>query len=495
MTPFWIEASGAQTLTCDIAIIGSGAGGSIAALSLAEAGFSVVLLEKGFFLGKGFIPKTLADAVAQTYEENGFRTTRGVSPMPVAGGTGLGGSTLVNSAICFRTPEDTLDRWNDLSKGAFSDRDAFYSVQDEIWKFLNIHETPDPLLSGNDIAHKKASQRLNWIEGNIHRNTPGCGGCGRCNAICSISGKNSLDRVALPRAYRAGAQIYTGAHVEHLDEHTVSGKLYSRERELVGQFTVKAQSIIVAAGSIGTPQLLLNSGFGSRNTQIGKGLHLHPVMNISAMLPKAAYKPGSTQGHFSDQFVNERVLLESNPVIAGVFFQSFPLYADTAKRMLNASQFVSTGGLVRDITEGTVLASKGRAHISYDISQADRAPILTAMRKGAQLWLEGADATEIALPIFGAPTCKNMKEVAQVVHDNLPLERVIGYSSHPQASCRIGRALDEKGKLRGSQSIYVMDASALPSNVGRNPQVSIMTTVRLLSQRFAQAKGKSIKPL
>ena len=497
MSQYWNEESGTHTWKTDIVIIGSGAGGAMAAMTLAEAGFDIVVLEQGFHYSWKNAPKTLGETIGTMYEENGFRTTKGEPPIPVAGGKGLGGSTLINSAICFHTPKDTLQRWNELSNGAFSDEDAFYKMQDDIWNFMQVRETPDPLLSGNDLAHKKATKKLGWVEGNIHRNTPGCGGCGRCNAICSISGKNSIDRAALPRAAQAGARIYTGTIVQQITENTVQGYIVDRDHTRIGEFTLHAQTIIVAAGSIGTPSLLHASGFDAKNDQIGMGLHIHPVINTWAIVPKPIYKPGSTQGHYSDQFVTERVLLEANPVLAGAFYQAFPAYGLSGKDLMRkGAHMASTGALIRDITEGSVgRSSNGAANISYSLGEADRKALILGIHKGAQLWLEGADAEQIALPIFGSSPCRNMDEVYRAAPADLPLERIIGYSSHPQASCRIGRALDHNGKLLGSSNIYVMDASALPSNVGRNPQISIFTAIRIVSERFCARHGKNTAPL
>ena len=497
MKQYWKEESGENIWTTDIVIIGSGAGGAMAAMTLSEAGFDVVVLEQGFHYDQNNVPKTLGETIGTMYEENGFRTTKGDPPIPVAGGKGLGGSTLINSAICFHTPKDTFQRWNELSNGAFPDEEEFYKKQDEVWTFMQVRETPNPLLSGNDGAHKRATKKLGWVEGNIHRNTPGCGGCGRCNAICSISGKNSIDRAALPRAAQAGARIYTGTVVENISEKTIQGRIFNREHAQIGTFTLNAQTIILCAGSIGTPGLLRASGLESKNPKIGSGLHIHPVINTWAILPEPIYKPGATQGHYCDEFVADRVLLEANPILAGAFYQAFPVYGLEGKALMRkGAHMASTGALIRDITEGFVSRSNnGAAHISYSLGEADRKALILGIHRGAQLWLEGADAEQVALPIFGSSPCTSMDQVYKEVPHDLPLERMIGYSSHPQASCRIGRALDHNGKLIGYSNIYVMDASALPSNVGRNPQISVFTTVRILAERFCALHGRATRPL
>ena len=101
MSIFWQSPSGIIEETCDIVIIGSGPGGSIAALTLAEAGLDVLLIEKGQAMTPSNMPKTIRHAVKDWYAEAAFRTSNGNTPCPVAGGEGLGGGTLVNSALCF----------------------------------------------------------------------------------------------------------------------------------------------------------------------------------------------------------------------------------------------------------------------------------------------------------------------------------------------------------------------------------------------------------
>ena len=84
MSQYWKEGQGDKHFKTDIVIIGSGAGGAMTAMTLSEAGFSVLLLEKGFHYNNLNSPKTLGDTIAKVYEENGFRTSSGNSPIPIA---------------------------------------------------------------------------------------------------------------------------------------------------------------------------------------------------------------------------------------------------------------------------------------------------------------------------------------------------------------------------------------------------------------------------
>ena len=497
MNTWWTAPKENLLLSCEIVIIGSGPGGSFAALTLAEAGFDVVLLERGFHYSGTTVPKNLRIAVQEIYSEAAFRTADGSPPTPVAGAQALGGGTTVNSAICFKTPRRSLEHWNELSGGRFSDIDDYYARQDDIFKVMKVAETPDALLSGNDRIHKLGAQALGWVEGNIWRNTPGCTGCHRCNAVCPTGGKYSTDKGILPRAVAAGARIYTGCKVDGIFEDGVMGEILNSQKQQMGTFEIKAKKIILSAGSVNTPELLLQSGFDRQNDQIGRGLHLHPVISTWGLMPAPIQKRGATQGHYCDQFAEDWVLLESNPIIAGAFFQSFPIFGKEAiEIMKKADQFISTGALIKDSSEGQVHhPEKGTSKISYSLNETDRRRLVKGLRAAAELYLEGAKAEAIVPSIFGGQWCRNMADVNKHIPEDLSVHRLIPYSSHCQASCRMGRACDQDGKLLGAKNIYVMDSSVLPSNVGRNPQISIMTVSRMLAESLVTQLGGTVKPL
>ena len=500
MTDYWNTPTENVRTTADVVIIGSGPGGSIAAMTLAEAGLEVILLEKGKAMTSANMPHTLRDAVRDWYAEAAFRTTKGTPPCPVAGGEGLGGGTLVNSALCFSTPKTTLEHWNELSKGVYSDTERFYDIQSQIKQLMHVAETPEWLLSGNDAAHKRGAQVLGWTEGNIHRNTPGCVGCSRCNLGCPSGGKYSTDKGLLLRAAAAGAQVLTGCMVTRITESQTGVRVEGNVLKIdgtEGNLEISCSTLVLSAGAIGTPSLLLDSGFGERNAEIGRGLHLQPVANTFGILREPVSARGAAQGHYVDEFVGENILLESNPILAGAFFQSFPIFGRSAQELMKKSNhFVSTGSLIRDTSEGRVVKpSKGAAQIHYDLNDLDRQRLIKGLHLGSQIWLEGAKAERVVPSIFGTQWCHNMDDVRTILPEDLAAGRLTLYASHPQASCRIGRACDAQGKLLKANNIYVCDSSALPSNVGRNPQISIMTVARHIAESLVHQKDGNLQPL
>jgi choline dehydrogenase-like flavoprotein len=495
---WFVVPEGDTTIRCQVVVIGSGAGGAFAARTLAEAGVDTVLLEEGHRVTPAQFPEQLGAALVRVYQEGGMRTMEGAPPVPLPSGRGLGGSTLVNSAICFATPPETLARWNEESSGAFADEREFYAIQAEVEAALGVARTPDALLSGNDRAHRDAARALGWREENLRRNAPTCVGCGRCNSGCTVGGKASVDQVMLPRAAAAGCRVLAGCRVDRVATGRVEGRVFAADGAARGNIVVQADAVVLAAGAVSTPRLLLDSGVAAGGGPVGAGLRVHPVLSVHAMLPRPVFAPGATQGHGVTEFVDDDVLLEANPTLPGSWFQSLPLVGRPLQEVLaRGASIASSGALIRDRTDGRVMPSllAAATRVTYALTEEDRLRAIRGGLRAAELWLEGASAEWVVPTVWGAPLCRTMDDVRRVLHADLPAARLSLYASHPQASCAIGRACDADGALLGSSGLYVADASALPSNVGRNPQISVMTVARRTASRLATRLGGRVVPL
>ena len=495
---WWSEPAASFTETCDVVIVGSGAGGAFAALTLAEAGLDVLVLEEGFHHASTSFSPDVSVSIEDLFQEGGLRTAQGRPPMPVAGGVALGGSTVINSAISFRTPEDVLAEWNERSGGAFEDTAHYYRTMDAVEAIVSVGPTPDRLLSGYDRVHREAASTLGWSNHNFRRNTPRCAGCGRCNNGCPVRGKASVDVAVLPRAARAGCRVITGASVRNVAAGRVEGVVVDRARAERGTFAVDARrAVVLSGGAVSSPRLLLDSGLAPAGGAVGAGLLVHPVFSVYSFFDDLVVAaPGASQGHYIDEFADERMLFESNPTIPGALFPGSPFWGkDAWEYMAKGSNWGSTGVMIRDEVPGRITGSSGAgARIEYDIGAVDRERAILGMTRAAELWLEGAGATLVTLNVYGAPACRTVDEARSVLED-VPFGRLIGYSSHPQASCSVGRACRPNGEVIGADGVHVIDASSLPLNVGRNPQISVMTASRVLAERLAESLGKTVKPL
>ncbi len=103
--------AGGERISADVCVIGAGAGGAVAAAELVEGGMSVVVLEEGHWHDPDRFTARPPEMLARLYRDGGPTMTLGNPPILLPLGQGLGGTTLVNSGTCFRTPPSVLARW------------------------------------------------------------------------------------------------------------------------------------------------------------------------------------------------------------------------------------------------------------------------------------------------------------------------------------------------------------------------------------------------
>src|SRR4029079_4758041 len=95
----------------DVVIVGSGAGGAVAATVLAEAGLDVVVLEAGEYLNRDNYPAEPLEALPRLYRDGGLTIAQGRPAIPIPVGRVVGGTTVINSGTWFRASRDVLRAW------------------------------------------------------------------------------------------------------------------------------------------------------------------------------------------------------------------------------------------------------------------------------------------------------------------------------------------------------------------------------------------------
>ncbi|MDP6934753.1 MAG: GMC family oxidoreductase N-terminal domain-containing protein, partial [Myxococcota bacterium] len=166
--------------TCDVCVIGAGAGGAAAACALAERGLRVVVVEEGSHWKPGDFRPDAAWAYRNLYAERGTRSAVGNTVMPVPGGRGVGGSTLINSAICFRTPDEVLRQWSEELGCSRLTVEAMSPRLDRVWRTIGVTVNPVGVQRNNNLIFKLGADRLGLPGAWMARSAPGCIGCGVC---------------------------------------------------------------------------------------------------------------------------------------------------------------------------------------------------------------------------------------------------------------------------------------------------------------------------
>jgi choline dehydrogenase-like flavoprotein len=468
-------------LAADVCVIGSGAGGSSTAAALAERGLSVVVLEEG----RPWVPAQFQAnapwAFKNLYAGRGTRATRGNCVIPMPGGRGVGGSTLINSAICFRTPAAVLADWRE-NYGCNRLTDAWMgSCFDRIWRTIGVTVNPPEVQRNNNEIFRKGTEALALKGSWMARSAPGCLGCGTCQQGCSTGGKLSIDRTFLAEAVATGRVAVhadcrttgvetTGDRVVAVTGRTVRPQDYAD----AGTFRVRARAFVVSAGPIGSPRFLLANGLS--DGPVGENLHIHPTAGVLARFTQEIVAwEGVTQGYYVDCW-DKGYLLQTFSMPPDQYFVTVPFSGDAVLEFMRDLRHYASAGVV--VHDEDSVGSVTTGALLYDLGDLDRRRILAGLRMTARVYF-AAGALDVIAGVHGSQVIHNVDEIDTVLNDDIPAHDIGLYASHPMGTCRMGAdesrsVVDPDGRVWGWDNLHVADASVFPTSLGVNPQVTVM---------------------
>ena len=477
-------------LTCDVVVVGSGAGGGVAAAELAAAGKDVLVLEKGGYHNEADFTHEESDALETMYDAAGLLATSDLGLVVLQGST-LGGGTVINYTTSFHTPERVRREWAVEHGLPHFESVEFTRSLDAVAARLGVNiDQARP--SGRDQILIRGLERLGWHHGLLPRDVRGCpqdDSCGYCGMGCRRGAKQSTLLTYLPDAVARGARVVVNCDVRRvfIDRGVATGV---DARVGAHTVTVRAQAVVVAAGSIHSPALLLRSGVAL--PALGHYLALHPATAVLAEMQEEV-RPwtGTVQAHYSDQFADLDAgygfKFETAPLHPSLQALAAPWESAAGHREIMGTlpKTGLVGILLRDRFGGRVRIDRdGAAVIDYRLSRYDRAHLRRAIAAAAEV-LEAAGARKIWLPLAravtytpGAPTAREdwMRRVDAAGWG--PNELLL-VTFHQMASCRMGASartsvVDAEHRVWGIRGLYVVDASTFPSASGVNPMLTVM---------------------
>ena len=275
------SADSGSVITADAVVVGSGAGGAMAARTLARAGLAVVVLEEGRrWTVEEFRTAHPIERYAGLYRGAGATVALGRPSVVLPIGRAVGGTTVVNSGTCFRPPLAVQRRWRDEFGLGLADPDLLAAQLDEVERTLRVAPVPLQIMGRNGRLLLDAADSLGWQAAPIPRNAPGCDGCCQCAIGCPNNAKFGVHLNALPQACAAGARIVSEARAERvLHQHGRARGVRARRPDGTA-IDVLADMVVVASGATETPGLLRRSGLGA-HPRLGRNLALHPATMLA----------------------------------------------------------------------------------------------------------------------------------------------------------------------------------------------------------------------
>lgn len=555
----------------DVVIVGSGFGGSVMAWRLADAGLRVCVLERGKAYPPGSFPRSPHDMRRNFWDPSqGMHGLFNLWSFKGLGGVvsaGLGGGSLIYANVLLRKEEKTFIH-EDPRDGGYEDwpvtRADLDSHYDAVERMMRVQRYPlehAPYAStAKTLALRLAAQRLgradDWqlpplavtfgnrgevpVPGdpireehpNLHgRTRTTCHLCGECDIGCNTGSKNTLDYTYLSAAKRAGAELRTRAEVtelwpaerggyvvRYLDHRDVAEDV-PREgpQSQLPRTTVTADRLVLAAGTFGTPYLLLKNrrsfpalsdALGSRfcgngdllgfmrqcrDTSTGQQLPRildggHGPVITSALHFRGEEEGGTGRGYYVEdagypEFVN--------------WLYEAAYQVPLVKRGLRLGWRIVRGwtGLTRDTDVSEEIAEL----LGDCLGSATSLPLLGMGRDipNGHMRLTRDEMLDIDWRVSGSREYfervhQSMADIAHTLEGTL-VQNPLSYVSrvitvHPLGGCPMGRGretgvVDAWGEAFGHPGLYVADGSMMPGPTGPNPSL----TIAALADRFADA--------
>jgi hypothetical protein len=475
----------------EIAVIGSGAGGGIAANLLSKK-YEVGIFDKGNYSNGETNNETFG--YHNFYETHAIQQTRGYNVLLLAG-SGIGGGTSINWTTSLRTPDNILNEWDSLTgQSNYFNSERFKNSIDFICNELNVAEANNSIpikelklaegLKLNNINYKIIPRNTN----NAASQETGFSTFGHSDETINSSYKSwfSNDKFDSER-------IFSNSDIKSLD--ISNGKATHINVQNDGTLhKVAVDKVILAAGSLNTPKILLDSGY--KNKHLGHHLKLHPVSGVAGKFSEEQ-KPwsGSMQGIYSDDNLfmkdNYGYLLEGLPMHPSLFFPFFPNNTDRFQDFVKSyNNWSGSIVLTSDTSSGSLINKKSQHLWDYSLNNFDHKNLLHGIESLVMAnYLAGAEEIMVAT----SPTLHWKKSSNEDIKHfikkiklikNQPYRMLLG-SAHQMGTARIHP--DEKqgvvglnGKVHGLDNVYIVDSSTFPRCSGVNPMITIQSMSHFL---------------
>jgi choline dehydrogenase-like flavoprotein len=483
----------------DVVIVGSGAGGGTVAKELAplcREGVRIAVLEWGPKLREAEYTGREAEMAEKLYFDNGGFLTRDRA-MTLAFARAYGGSTVVYTGTSLPLPEEVLSRWGiqGLEHADLRRRSQKYLTEN------NVHLLEDDRINDNNRFFFAACRTLGYRVEQFPVNVKGCRGSGLCNLGCPNAAKQGTNRVQLPAAEAAGVEVITNCKVERIGDRecvvTVTNPPFGEPSHWPqGRYRIKARAVVIAAGAVNSPALLLRSRLPVRLPALGRYFTTHPALILVGEHDRPITNfYGHPKSFYCDHFVESAgFLLETCmyfPFTTAKNLIGFGAeHADLMNRM-NRMQMILVLAVDPALAENRVTVdSAGDPVVHYRFTDEVMDALVESQRVAARIFF-AAGCRRVHAPaganfFIGADEAHRLEDV--ITREAFKLGKVSISSAHLMGGCRMGTdpatsVTDTWGQVHGMPWLFVADASLFPMCSEINPYVTIMALADRVAER------------
>ncbi len=477
-----------QVFETEVVVVGTGAGGGPFAAELAEAGVDVILVEEGGYYQTSDFTTDAAKMVKMLYRSAGATMAMGKPNVNFMEGRCVGGSTVINAGISWRTPARILKRWHWEHGVDDCEEEHMKPFFEKVEERVHVAPQSEESYGGDSEVFMTGSEKLGYRWLPVRRNQKHCVGTNNCILGCPTGAKQSVLITYIPRALVAGARLLSDCRVTRINHDGkratgITAEFIDENLKTRAKVEIRAQHVVMAAGAVQTPTLLKKSKVADPHRNFGENLNLHPNSKVVGIFDRKleAWK-GAIQGIQITEFMEEGLMFGTTFVPPSVHAITLPYWGNkAAETMEHLNQMVTGAVLVEDVDSvGRVRPGfGGEATMTYALGKHD----YHQLRRGIALLAEiyfAAGATEVHLPYHNLGRIHSPDEIPKIFDPKLKAVDLEVLTVHAMCTARMGRdpkssSVDSFGRVHGYDNLYVSDASLFPSPIGVNPMISIMS--------------------
>ena len=497
------EITGDLNLECEAVVVGSGAGGATVAAELAGAGVDVIVLEEGGYHPTESFTAETGRALRTLYRDGGGGMAIGRPSVLYAEGRCVGGSTVVNGGMSWRTPARVLDRWAEhegITAIREQDLDPYFT---QIETRLSVGRQDPETIGRDSELFKAGADAKGWNIVPNQRNQLHCAGTNSCTSGCPTGAKRSMLVTSVPRALWLGARLFADCRVDRVTRSGsavtgVTGHVARPGGRTGPKVTGRAGTVIVAGGAIQTPALLMRSGLRSVSGQLGRNLSVHPNAMVTAFFDEDVTGwHGVHQAFQIREFIDEGLLLTAVNLPPTMLAGILPAYGrELGALMAGYNRIVTAGPLVTDTGTGRIRNVPGLGpQVFYQLADADAARMVRGVELTAEV-LFAAGARRVLLPFDGAPEVRSVAELRRLLARPVPKRSMQLYSIHLMGTARMSDdprrgVVGSFGEFHGVSGLIVADASLFPGPIGMNPMETVIALAMRNAHRLIERRDRN----